>query len=98
MLYAIISTDVENSLPKRKQARTSHIARLKLLKKQGRLVLAGPHPLLDRDYGNAGFSGSLVVAEFDSLQVAQDWAAKDPYLESGAYESFVVKPFKQVLL
>lgn len=98
MLYAIISQDVENSLPRRKTAREAHLKRLDDLKQQGRLVLAGPHPAIDNeDPGEAGFSGSLVVAEFESLQDAQDWAAVDPYVDAGVYQSVTVKPFKKVL-
>lgn len=98
MLYAIISEDVANSLPLRKQARADHLARLETLKEQGRLILAGPHPAIDSsDPGEAGFTGSLVVAEFPSLQVAQDWADADPYIAAGVYASVTVKPFKKVL-
>lgn len=98
MLYAIISQDIENSLPKRKQTRPAHIARLESLKDQGRLILAGPHPVIDsEDPGDAGFSGSLVVAEFDSLKDAQQWANEDPYLIAGVYQNVTVKPFKKVL-
>jgi uncharacterized protein YciI len=98
MLYAIISTDVANSLEKRAVVRPQHIARLEALKEEGRLILAGPHPALDTENpGGAGFTGSLVVAEFTSLAAAQTWADADPYLKSGAYESVVVKPFKKVL-
>ena len=98
MLYAIISQDVENSLKKRMAVRPAHIKRLTDLQDQGRLILAGPHPAIDNDEpGEAGFTGSLVVAEFDSLEAAKTWADQDPYLESGAYESVVVKPFKKVL-
>lgn len=98
MLYAIISQDVENSLPLRKTARSAHLARLEVLKNEGRLVLAGPHPALDcEDPGEAGFTGSLIVAEFDSLEDAQQWADADPYIEAGVYQSVQVKPFKQVL-
>lgn len=98
MLYAIISQDVENSLKKRMAVRPAHIKRLNDLQDQGRLILAGPHPAIDNDEpGEAGFTGSLVVAEFDSLEAAKTWADQDPYLESGAYESVVVKPFKKVL-
>lgn len=98
MLYAIISQDVPNSLALRKQARPAHIARLNELKEQGRLVLAGPHPAIDsNEPGDAGFSGSLVVAEFDSLDAAQTWADADPYIESGVYDEVRVKPFKKVL-
>ncbi len=98
MLYAIISQDVANSLPLRMQARPAHLERLQQLKQEGRLVLAGPHPAVDsNDPGDAGFSGSLVVAEFDSLAQAQAWADADPYIEAGVYQSVTVKPFKQVL-
>ena len=97
MLYAIISSDVENSLEKRQSARPAHIQRLDDLQAQGRLVLAGPHPAIDSETpADAGFSGSLVVAEFDSLDAAKIWADADPYLESGAYASVIVKPFKQI--
>lgn len=98
MLYAIISEDVENSLPLRKTARADHLARLETLKGQGRLVLAGPCPAIDSsDPGEAGFTGSLVVAEFDSLEEAKAWADVDPYIEAGVYQSVTVKPFKKVL-
>jgi len=98
MFYAIISEDVSNSLDKRKAARPDHLARLQLLKEQGRLLLAGPHPAIDNeDPGEAGFTGSLVVAEFNSLQEAQDWAAADPYIAAGVYAKVTVKPFKKVL-
>ena len=97
MLYAIISEDVENSLALRKQARPAHIQRLQLLQQEGRLVLAGPHPHIDcEDPGEAGFSGSLIVAEFNDLSQAQQWAQQDPYLSAGVYARVVVKPFKQV--
>lgn len=97
MLYAIISKDIENSLEKRQQVRPAHLERLLLLREAGRLVLAGPHPAIDgEDAGPAGFTGSLVVAEFSSLEDAQAWANADPYLESGAYAEVVVKPFKRV--
>ena len=98
MLYAIISQDVENSLNKRKGARPDHIARLNQLKDQGRLILAGPHPVIDvSEPGEAGFSGSLIVAEFEVLQVARNWADADPYVSSGVYSSVIVKPFNKVL-
>ena len=98
MLYAVISQDIENSLEKRMTVRPAHIERLNILKNEGRLILAGPHPAIDNNEpGEAGFTGSLVVAEFDSLEDAQTWADADPYLASGAYESVVVKPFKKVL-
>lgn len=98
MFYAIISEDVANSLPLRKQSRPAHIARLEALKAEGRLLIAGPHPAIDsEDPGEAGFTGSLVVAEFPSLEEAQAWADADPYLESGVYAKVVVKPYKKVL-
>lgn len=98
MWYAIISQDVENSLPKRKTARADHLARLEQLKNEGRLLIAGPHPAVDsEDPGEAGFTGSLVVAEFPSLEVAQAWADADPYITAGVYEQVIVKPFKKVL-
>ncbi|KZX77776.1 hypothetical protein A3715_11185 [Oleiphilus sp. HI0009] len=98
MYYAIISTDVENSLEKRKSARPAHIERLEQLKNEGRLLIAGPHPALDsEDPGPAGFTGSLVVAEFASLSEAQSWADDDPYIAAGVYANVVVKPFKKVL-
>ena len=97
MLYAIIATDVAKSLEQRLAARPAHLARLQALKDTARLVLAGPHPAIDSsDPGSAGFTGSLVVAEFASLQAAQDWAAADPYCAAGVYAEVVVKPFKQV--
>jgi uncharacterized protein YciI len=98
MLYAIISEDIPNSLPLRQQARPAHLARLEALRDQGRLELAGPHPAIDsNDPGEAGFSGSLVVAEFESLADAQAWADADPYIDAGVYTNVVVKPFKRVL-
>lgn len=98
MLYAIIATDVANSLESRLAARPTHLARLEALKSEGRLVLAGPHPAVDsNDPGAAGFSGSLIVAEFDSLIAAQTWADADPYRAAGVYASVIVKPFKLVL-
>ena len=98
MLYAIISEDVANSLPLRKEARADHLARLETLKDQGRLILAGPHPAIDsNDPGEAGFTGSLVVAEFPSLETAQQWADADPYIAAGVYAGVTVKPFKKVL-
>ena len=98
MLYAIIASDVANSLEKRLAARPAHIERLKQLQSEGRVVLAGPHPAIDsNDPGEAGFSGSLIVAEFESLAAAQAWADADPYIAAGVYDKVVVKPFKQVL-
>ena len=97
MLYAIIANDVPGSLQSRLAARPAHLARLEQLKTEGRMVLAGPHPAIDsNDPGEAGFTGSLVVAEFDSLQAAEAWAAADPYKAAGVYGEVVVKPFKQV--
>ena len=98
MLYAIISEDVEDSLERRIGARPKHLERLNKLKDEGRLVLAGPHPAIDcNDPGEAGFSGSLVVAEFDDLESAQAWADSDPFVAAGVYSSVVVKTFKMVL-
>lgn len=98
MFYAILSEDVPNSLPLRATARPAHLERLQQLKDQGRLLLAGPHPAIDSDEpGEAGFSGSLVVAQFDSLEAAQAWADADPYLAAGVYQRVSVKPFKKVL-
>jgi uncharacterized protein YciI len=98
MLYAIIATDVENSLENRLQARPAHLARLEQLKNEARLILAGPHPAVDsNDPGPSGFSGSLIVAEFESILAAQQWADADPYRAAGVYASVIVKPFKLVL-
>ncbi|GAB2779771.1 YciI family protein [Halomonas shantousis] len=98
MLYAILSEDIKDSLERRQSARPDHLARLEKLRDEGRLVLAGPHPAIDADNpGDAGFTGSLVVAEFDSLQAARDWADADPYVAAGVYAKVVVKPFKKVL-
>jgi uncharacterized protein YciI len=98
MLYAIIATDVENSLEKRLSVRPAHLERLNALKDTGRLVLAGPHPAVDsNDPGPAGFSGSLIVADFESLSAAETWAKADPFVAAGVYANVVVKPFKQVL-
>ena len=98
MLYAVISEDVENSLEKRLSARPEHVERLQQLKEEGRLILAGPHPAIDNeDPGTNGFTGSLIVAEFDSLEAAQQWADADPYIEAGVYKQVTVKPFKKVL-
>ncbi len=97
MYYAIISEDVENSLEKRKAARPDHIARLENLQNEGRLLTAGPHPNIDgEDPGPAGFSGSLIIAEFDSLEAAQAWADADPYIAASVYARVVVKPYKKV--
>jgi uncharacterized protein len=97
VLYAIISEDTEDSLGKRMSARPAHIERLQALQDEGRLVLAGPHPAIDSENpGEAGFTGSLVVAEFDNLQSAQQWADSDPYNHAGVYAKVSVKPFKKV--
>ncbi|MDH3354030.1 MAG: YciI family protein [Chromatiales bacterium] len=98
MLYAIISEDIENSLEKRMSVRPAHIERLNKLQSEARLILAGPHPAIEsNEPGEAGFTGSLVVAEFPSLAEAQTWADADPYVAAGAYAKVVVKPFKKVL-
>jgi uncharacterized protein YciI len=98
MWYAIISEDNENSLPLRATARGAHIERLRLLVAEGRLLIAGPHPAIDaEDVGEAGFTGSLVVAEFASLEDARRWADEYPYVEAGVYRNVTVKPFKLVL-
>lgn len=98
MLYSIVGTDNENSLKHRVAARPQHIERLQQLKQQGRLILAGPNPAIDSpDPGEAGFSGSIIIAEFDSLAHAQDWADQDPYIVQGVYQHVVVKPFNKAL-
>ena len=98
MLYSIVGTDVENSLQARLAARPEHVNRLIALKDQGRLILAGPNPAIDsEDPGEAGFSGSIIIAEFESLKAAQAWADQDPYILAKVYESVDVKPFKQAL-
>jgi len=98
MYYAIIATDVDDSLERRQGARPRHLARLEALREEGRLLLAGPHPAIDSEEpGPAGFSGSLVVAEFASLEDARAWADADPYVEAGVYREVIVKPFKKVL-
>lgn len=98
MWYAIISEDVENSLEMRIKTRAAHIERLRGLAEDGRILVAGPHPAIDsKDPGPAGFTGSLVVAEFSSLEDAKEWANADPYLEAGVYSKVVVKPFNRVL-
>ncbi|WP_341665216.1 YciI family protein [Vibrio sp.] len=97
MWYVIFSQDVENSLEKRLGARPAHLARLQKLQDEGRLLTAGPMPAIDsNDPGEAGFSGSTVIAEFDSLQQAQDWADADPYVDAGVYKQVIIKPYKKV--
>ena len=97
MYYAIISEDVADSLARRKGARPDHIARLRALRDQGRLLTAGPHPAIDSEEpGPNGFSGSLVIAEFDSLEDAERWAEADPYCAAGVYARVRVKPYKKV--
>ncbi|RMD68443.1 MAG: YciI family protein [Gammaproteobacteria bacterium] len=98
MFYAIIAEDVPDSLPRRQSARKDHIARLERLKEEGRLLLAGPFPAIDSpDPGPAGFTGSLIIAQFPSLEEAEAWAREDPYVKAGAYARVTVKPFKRVL-
>ncbi len=98
MLYAIVAEDVPDSLARRLAARPAHLERLHALQQAGRLVLAGPFPAIDSDDpGPAGFSGSLIVAQFESLAAAESWAGADPYLDAGVYASVSVKPFKKVL-
>ncbi len=98
LFYAIIGEDVPNSLDTRLSARPAHLARLQQLQDEGRLLLAGPFPAIDSpDPGPAGFSGSLIVAAFDSLSAAQAWAEADPYVAAGVYARVSVRPFKKVL-
>jgi uncharacterized protein len=98
LYYAILCEDVANSTPLRQVARPAHLARLQVLVDQGRLLTAGPHPALDtEDPGEAGFTGSLIVAEFDSLEAATAWADSDPYVEAGVFSKITVKPYKLVL-
>ena len=98
MLYSIVGQDAPDSLNKRRDTRADHLARLQTLQDEGRLLLAGPFPAIDsNDPGPAGFTGSLIVAEFDSLNAAQTWADNDTYLAAGVYASVSVKPFKKVL-
>ncbi len=98
MLYAIVATDVANSLEKRLELRPPHLERLQQLQTEGRLVLAGPNPAVDNnDPGEAGFTGSLIVAEFDSLDAAQAWAKDDPFMLGGVYADVSVKPFRKTL-
>ena len=98
MWYAIIGTDHANSLEARKSARPAHLSRLQQLQDEGRMLLAGPFPAIDaEDPGPAGFSGSLIVAEFASLAEAEAWAAADPYIAAGVYRETSIKPFRKVL-
>jgi uncharacterized protein YciI len=98
MWYAIFSEDVENSLQNRLKTRAAHVARLKTLVDEGRLLVAGPHPAIDADDpGEAGFTGSLLIVDFPSLEEAQAWAGEDPYMEAGVYHKVTVKPFRKVL-
>lgn len=98
MWYAVISEDHEGTLNERLAARPEHVARLNALCDEGRLLIAGPHPAVDSpDPGPAGFTGSLVVADFPSLKDAQTWADKDPYITAGVYRKVIVKPFNRVL-
>lgn len=98
MWYAVIAEDAPGTLDKRLEVRPRHLARLEQLKAEGRLLLAGPHPAIDSENpGPAGFTGSLVIAEFESLPAAESWAKADPYLEAGVYARVQIKPFKKVL-
>jgi len=98
MLYTIVCEDVENSLAARRASRPAHLDRVELLKQQGRLILAGPNPAIDNDDpGEAGFTGSVIVAEFENLDAARFWADADPYIAAGVWDSVVIKPFRQVL-
>lgn len=97
MYYLIMGQDVENSLEKRMSVRTEHIARLQALRDEGRLFTAGPNPAIDsEDPGPNGFTGSVIIAEFNSLEDAQAWADSDPYIAAGVYENVIVKPYKKV--
>lgn len=98
MWYAIMTEDVANSLENRMEARPAHLARLTALQDQGRLILAGPFPAIDSvDPGPAGFTGSLIVAEFDNLKAAKTWASADPFASAGVYKNVIVKPFRKTL-
>ncbi len=98
MLYAISGEDIPESLERRLAARTAHLDRINILQKDGRLILAGPYPAIDSpDPGPEGFSGSLIVAEFESLEAARTWAETDPYVTSGVFAKLTVKPFKKVM-
>ena len=98
MLYLIMWDDVEDSLPRRMASRDDHLSRVEVLKNEGRLVVGGPFPAIDsEDPGDAGFTGSLIIAEFPSQQAAQDWIDADPYAEAGVFEKASVRPFKKVV-
>ncbi|HNB02618.1 YciI family protein [Nitrosomonas sp. wSCUT-2] len=98
MLYMINGEDVPDSLEKRMAVRSQHLSRIQALQDEGRLILAGPFPAIDSlEPGPAGFSGSLIVAEFESLEAAKTWANADPYVSAGVYQKVTVKPFKKVL-
>jgi len=98
MFYSIMGTDHPNSLDNRLSVRAEHLERLQQLANAGKLLLAGPHPAIDNDNpGQAGFTGSLIVAEFNDLKAAQDWANDDPYVTAGVFKEVTVKPFKKVL-
>lgn len=98
MWYSIFGEDIEHSLEKRIAIRPAHLARLLELKNEGRLLIAGPHPSIDcEDPGSAGFTGSLIIAEFENLLAAKTWAESDPYIEAGVYSAVTVKPFKKIL-
>lgn len=98
MYYAIIAEDSENSDEKRRQARIAHLQRLHVLNQQRRLLLAGPHPLDDNElHQNNVYTGSLIIAEFESMEEAQKWAESDPYVHAGVYNRITVKPFVKVL-
>ena len=98
MLYAIISEDFKNSIEKRERVRPAHLKRVQDLVEEGRVIVAGPHPAIDTEApGEAGFTGSLIVAEFSNLEEAQAWANADPYVTAGVYARVIVKPFKKVL-
>jgi len=98
MWYVIIGKDIENSLQLRMKTRESHLARLNELSNQGRILIAGPMPAIDNENpGEAGFSGSVIIAEFESIEEAKDWASQDPYNKAGIFEELTVKPFKKVL-
>ncbi|MBX3615801.1 YciI family protein [Nitrosomonas sp.] len=98
MLYMINGEDVPDSLERRMAVRSQHLSRIQILQNEGRLILAGPFPAIDSlEPGPAGFSGSLIVAEFESLEAAKAWANADPYVSAGVYQKVIVKPFKKVL-